>query len=81
MLSVKNLISVRLPILLPPLAGALAFPIIVPIATNKFGLGAVVTTAVIVGFLWFLIMLLTARDASSDHYQNPCWELFRSNWA
>ncbi len=60
-MSTIRLNSMRLFILLTPIAGALIFPIIVPIATNKFGLGAGVATAVIVGFLWFLIMLRTAE--------------------
>ncbi|MDP6181858.1 MAG: hypothetical protein QF527_04210 [SAR86 cluster bacterium] len=46
---------------LTPLAGTLVFPLVVPMAVTKFGLGAGIATAVIVGALWFLIMLRTAE--------------------
>ncbi|MDP6833943.1 MAG: hypothetical protein QGG94_02155 [Prochlorococcaceae cyanobacterium ETNP1_MAG_9] len=44
-----------------PIAGTLAFPLLVSIAIVNFGLSAGIAAAVIVGTLWFVIMLTTAE--------------------
>ncbi len=44
-----------------PLAGALAFPVLVPFVLRWVGLPAAVLTAVVVGSLWFVAMLRTAE--------------------
>ena len=46
---------------LTPIAGTLAFPLLVPLVTIRFGLSAGVAAAVSVGTLWFVIMLRTAE--------------------
>ena len=44
-----------------PVAGALAFPIVVPLVLRFVGLPAAVLCAVVVGSLWFVAMLRTAE--------------------
>ncbi len=46
---------------LTPMAGALAFPLLIPVATIKLGLTSGVAAAVIVGTLWFVAMLRIAE--------------------
>jgi hypothetical protein len=46
---------------LTPLAGALAFPVVVPIVLQRVGIPAAVLTAVLVGTVWFVLMLRTAE--------------------
>lgn len=44
-----------------PLAGALAFPLAVPLVMKHFGIPAAVLTAVLLGTLWFVAMLRTSE--------------------
>ena len=44
-----------------PIAGALAFPIAVPLVLRWFGIPAAVLTAVALGSIWFVLMLRTAE--------------------
>ncbi|HGY5551396.1 MAG: hypothetical protein AB8A40_07050 [Prochlorococcus sp.] len=46
---------------LTPLAGAIIFPLVVPLSMARFGLGAGVLVALIVGSIWFVTMLRTAE--------------------
>jgi len=52
---------VRWFVALTPMTGTLAFPLLIPIVTNKFGLSAGIVAAVIVGTLWFVTMLCIAE--------------------
>lgn len=54
----------RLVVALTPVAGALAFPVAVPLVLRWVGLPAAVLTAVVVGTLWFVLMLRTAEMPS-----------------
>ncbi|SBO44742.1 hypothetical protein [Cyanobium sp. NIES-981] len=51
----------RLVVAFTPVAGALAFPLIVPLVLRWVGLPAAVLSAVLVGTLWFVLMLRTAE--------------------
>jgi hypothetical protein len=42
-------------------AGALAFPLIVPVVLMRFGLPAAMLSAVLIGTGWFVVMLRTAE--------------------
>lgn len=44
-----------------PLAGAVAFPLAVPLVMKHVGIPAAVLTAVVVGTLWFVAMLRTSE--------------------
>lgn len=44
-----------------PLAGAMVFPLAVPLVMKHVGIPAAVLTAVIVGTLWFVAMLRTSE--------------------
>jgi hypothetical protein len=46
---------------LTPMAGALAFPLIVPVVLMRFGLPAAMLSAVLIGTAWFVVMLRTAE--------------------
>ncbi|MEB3307168.1 MAG: hypothetical protein VKK98_03350 [Cyanobacteriota bacterium] len=46
---------------LTPMAGALAFPLAVPLVMKHVGIPAAVLTAVVVGTLWFVAMLRTSE--------------------
>jgi hypothetical protein len=46
---------------LTPLAGTIAFPVIVPLLMVKVSVAAGVLAAVLIGSLWFVSMLLTAE--------------------
>ncbi|MEO1003082.1 MAG: hypothetical protein AAFX65_08235 [Cyanobacteria bacterium J06638_7] len=47
-----------------PLLGALAFPLAVPLVMRSLGLPAAVLTAVVLGSLWFMVMLRSAEMPS-----------------
>lgn len=51
----------RTVVALTPLAGALAFPLVVPLVLQRLGIPAAVLTAVLVGTVWFVLMLRTAE--------------------
>ena len=44
-----------------PLAGALAFPLIVPVVLTRAGLPAAMLSAVLIGTAWFVVMLRSAE--------------------
>ena len=46
---------------LTPLAGAIAFPILVPIVMTRVGIGAGVGVALALSSLWFIAMLKTSE--------------------
>ena len=46
---------------LTPLAGALIFPILVPIVMTRVGIGAGVGVALALSSLWFIAMLKTSE--------------------
>lgn len=49
-----------------PLMGAIAFPLAVPLVMRSGGLPLAVLTAVVLGVLWFAVMLLSAEMPSHD---------------
>lgn len=51
----------RTAVALTPLAGALAFPLIVPVVLMRLGLPAAMLSAVLIGTAWFVLMLRTAE--------------------
>ncbi|MCP9882898.1 hypothetical protein KBY65_10485 [Cyanobium sp. Alchichica 3B3-8F6] len=51
----------RATVALTPLAGALAFPLIVPVVLMRVGLPAAMLSAVLIGTAWFVLMLRTAE--------------------
>ena len=44
-----------------PLAGAMAFPLIVPLVMARVGIGAGVAIALVLSGLWFVAMLKTSE--------------------
>ncbi len=52
---------VRLIVALTPLAGAIAFPLLVPSTIERFGLGPGVFSALILTTFWFVAMLRTSE--------------------
>ena len=44
-----------------PLAGAIAFPLVVPLVMSRFGIGAGVGAALALSSLWFIAMLKTSE--------------------
>ncbi|MCH9713499.1 MAG: hypothetical protein ACNA8O_05225 [Cyanobacteriota bacterium] len=51
----------RAVVALTPLAGAIAFPVAVPLVLRWVGLPAALLTAVLLGTLWFVVMLRSAE--------------------
>ena len=51
----------RSAVALTPMAGALAFPLVVPVVLMRFGLPAAMLSAVLIGTAWFVVMLRTAE--------------------
>ncbi|WP_254967588.1 hypothetical protein [Cyanobium sp. CH-040] len=49
-----------------PLVGAIAFPVAVPLVIRSMGLPSAVLTAVVLGSLWFVVMLFSAEMPSHD---------------
>ncbi len=47
-----------------PLAGALSFPLLVPLILVKVGLAAAVLASVLIGAVWMVTMLRTAEMPS-----------------
>jgi hypothetical protein len=56
-----NLQLKRVVVAFTPLAGAIAFPVAVPLVLRSAGLPAALLTAVGLGTLWFVLMLRTAE--------------------
>ena len=44
-----------------PIAGALAFPLVVPIVISRFGISYGVIAALVLSTLWFVLMLRTSE--------------------
>jgi hypothetical protein len=53
--------GIKVLVALTPLAGALAFPLAVPLVMKHMGIPAAVLTAVVVGTVWFIAMLRTSE--------------------
>jgi len=51
----------RLFVAVTPLAGAIAFPIIVPLVISWFGISTGVLTALLLTTIWFALMLRTSE--------------------
>ncbi len=51
----------RLFVAFTPLAGAILFPLVVPLVISWFGIAPGVLTAVFLTILWFAIMLSTSE--------------------
>jgi hypothetical protein len=56
----------KLLVALTPLAGSLAFPILVPLLMLKVSISAGMLAAVLIGSLWFVAMLRTAEMPAHD---------------
>ena len=56
----------RLFVAATPLAGALLFPLVVPIVLKQLGIPAAVLTAVLLGTVWFVAMLRSAEMPSHE---------------
>ena len=56
----------RLVVALTPLAGSLAFPIVVPLLMVRVSLSAGMLAAVVIGSLWFVAMLRTSEMPAHD---------------
>ncbi len=46
---------------LTPVAGAILFPLVVPITISRFGISSGVIIALLLSTLWFVIMLRTSE--------------------
>ncbi len=57
----KSLSGLRWFVALTPLAGAVVFPILVPIVMTRVGIGAGVGVALALSSLWFIAMLKTSE--------------------
>ncbi|MEX0589294.1 MAG: hypothetical protein WD136_08565 [Cyanobium sp.] len=57
----RSLSLKRSVVALTPMAGALAFPLIVPVVLMKLGLPAAMLSAVLIGTAWFVVMLRSAE--------------------
>ena len=53
--------SLRWFVAITPLAGAMAFPLIVPLVMARAGIGAGVLVALMLSALWFVAMLKTSE--------------------
>jgi len=56
----------RLFVAATPLAGALLFPLVIPIVLKQLGIPAAVLTAVVLGTVWFVTMLRSAEMPSHE---------------
>ena len=52
---------VRIIVAFTPLVGAIAFPLLIPATIERLGLGAGVSSALILSTLWFVAMLRTSE--------------------
>jgi hypothetical protein len=57
----KSTTALRWFVAITPLAGAIAFPILVPLTMARVGIGAGVGVALVLSSLWFVAMLRTAE--------------------
>ncbi len=44
-----------------PLAGAILFPLVVPLTISRFGISSGVITALLLSTVWFVVMLRTSE--------------------
>ncbi len=51
----------RLIVAVTPIAGAIIFPLLIPITISQFGISYGVITALLVSTLWFVAMLRTSE--------------------
>jgi hypothetical protein len=58
--------GLRALVALTPLAGCLAFPVLVPLLMVRVSIAAGVGAAVLIGSLWFVAMLRTAEMPGHD---------------
>ena len=54
-------VALRWFVAITPLAGAMAFPFVVPLVMSRFGIGAGVGAALALSSLWFIAMLKTSE--------------------
>jgi hypothetical protein len=57
----RNRAPLKALVALTPLAGSLAFPLVVPLLMLRVSISAGVLGAVLIGSLWFVAMLSTAK--------------------
>jgi len=57
----KSTTTLRWFVAITPLAGAVAFPILVPLTMARVGVGAGVGVALVLSSLWFITMLRTSE--------------------
>jgi hypothetical protein len=57
----KSATALRWFVAITPLAGAMAFPLIVPLVMARVGIGAGVAAALVLSGLWFVAMLKTSE--------------------
>jgi hypothetical protein len=57
----RNRAPLKALVALTPLAGSLAFPLVVPLLMLRVSISAGVLGAVLIGSLWFVAMLTTAE--------------------
>jgi hypothetical protein len=62
----RNRAPLKALVALTPLAGSLAFPLVVPLLMLRVSIGAGVLGAVLIGALWFVAMLRTAEMPQHD---------------
>lgn len=53
--------ALRLVVAVTPVAGAVAFPVLVPLTMARVGIGAGVVVALVLSSLWFVGMLRTSE--------------------
>ncbi len=53
--------TLRFLVAITPMAGVLAFPVLVPLTINKSGIEAGIGVALILSTLWFVMMLRTSE--------------------
>lgn len=62
----RGMALMRMVVALTPLAGAVLFPLVVPIVLRQLGIPAAVLTAVVLGTVWFVVMLRSAEMPSHN---------------
>jgi len=62
----RNRAPLKALVALTPLAGSLAFPLLVPLLMLRVSIGAGVLGAVLIGTVWFVAMLRTAEMPEHD---------------
>jgi len=57
----KSRVALRWFVAFTPVLGALVFPLVVPLAMAKVGIGAGVALALVLSSIWFIAMLKTSE--------------------